>query len=129
MPRPNLRVEIGEWFKVRKVEPIWALDAEIGELGQGFGAQANNAALLPFPTEALIYLFHEGALLFLDGGMLDLGLVRDSSLNQRNSVETFTETFEAVARVGAEALRLRVDICVDGTVAPAGSAISCVTGS
>lgn len=44
--------------------------------------------------------------LFLDGGELDFGIVRDSTLNARNDFRLMVETFEALGYVGGESLEL-----------------------
>ena len=48
-------------------------------------------------------LYVEGTYQFLDGGRLDLGVVRDSLLDSTNDYETFVEVFEAVAGRGIDA--------------------------
>jgi hypothetical protein len=75
------------------------LDAWQGST-QIFGMQDNGQPLLSFPGELIWYLFAEGTFLFLDGGTLDLGLVRDSTLNSTNDYRMFIESFEGVAKVG-----------------------------
>jgi hypothetical protein len=45
------------------------------------------------------FIFPEGAWLFLDGGQLDLGIIRDSTLSATNKFQTFFESWEAVAQV------------------------------
>jgi hypothetical protein len=111
---------VASWFRVRNINVTWALD---GETGQIFGAQ-NTGALLDFPDSTTFYMFSEGTFLFLDGGTLDLGIVRDSSLNATNDYKMFVETFEAVAKVGIESLRITANLdvtgAVAGTVDPAG---------
>src|SRR5690606_1205463 len=89
----------------------WHLD---GETGQIFGDQANGA-LLGFPNELIWYLFSEGTFVFLDGGQLDLGLVRDSTLNSTNDYKIFLETFEGVAKVGVESLRVTSNLAIKGS--------------
>lgn len=44
------------------------------------------------------YLFPEGSFLYLDGGTLDLGLIRDTAYNSTNNFKVYGETFEALAR-------------------------------
>lgn len=51
-------------------------------------------------------LYPEGTYQFLDGGRLDLGVVRDSTLDATNDYETFVETFESVAMRGLEAYQV-----------------------
>ncbi len=70
---------------------------------------ANAAAGAPipgFPDQVDCLLYANGTKLFLDGGTLDLGLVRDSTLNARNRYRQFSEGFEGVADRGIENLRL-----------------------
>lgn len=103
--------EINQWFATRKINVSWHLD---GETGQIFGAQADGT-LLPFPSTVIWYLFSEGTFLFLDGGTLDLGLVRDSTLNGTNDYKVFLETFEGVAKVGVESLRVASALKIKGS--------------
>jgi hypothetical protein len=84
--------------------------------GTVFGSQS-AAALLEFPDSFVWYLFAEGSFLFLDGGTLDLGIIRDSSLVGTNDYKMFVETFENVAFVGIEALKITSTINVNGVAA------------
>lgn len=104
--------EINGWFSTRSINVSWHID---GESGQIFGTQDNNAALLAFPTTVIWYLFSEGTFLFLDAGTLDLGLVRDSTLNGTNDYKIFLETFEGVAKVGVESLRITSALTLRGS--------------
>jgi hypothetical protein len=81
-----------------------------------FGAQG-EAALLEFPDTFKWYLFAEGTFLFLDGGTLDLGIIRDSSLVGTNDYKMFIETFEGVAKVGIESLVITQAVNVNGVAA------------
>jgi hypothetical protein len=99
------------------------LDSETGA-GQIFGAQSAGA-LLEFPDTVVWYLFPEGTWLFLDGGELDLGVVRDSTLNATNDFQIFMETFEGAAKVGIESLKITSTVCPSGATAPAGTLITC----
>lgn len=105
--------QITAWFRSRNIDVTWFLD---GEEGQIFGAQAAGA-LLDFPDNVVWYLFPEGTFLFLDGGILDLGLVRDSTLNGTNDYKVFLETFEGVAKVGVESLRITSGLKIAGASA------------
>lgn len=79
-----------------------------------FGAQ-DAGALNEFADSFSWYLFAEGSFLFLDGGTLDLGIIRDSTLVGTNDYKMFVETFENVAFVGIEALKVTSTIIVKGT--------------
>jgi hypothetical protein len=103
--------EINKWFATRNINVAWFLD---GETGQIFGAQSAGA-LLGFPSNVIWYLFSEGTFLFLDGGTLDLGLVRDSTLNGTNDYKIFLENFEGVAKVGVESLRVTSALAIKGS--------------
>lgn len=116
---------VDSWFTARHINVTWHLDGEAANAGQAaqiFGAQTAGA-LNSFPAQVVWYLFSEGTFLFLDGGTLDLGLVRDSGLNATNDYKMFVETFEGVAKVGIESLRivstLKINGASAGTVDPA----------
>jgi hypothetical protein len=101
---------INSYLSIRNISVTWSLD---GVSGQIIGAQGAGA-LLDFPHTMVWYLFAEGTFLFLDGGTLDLGLVRDSTLNGTNDYQMFVETFEAVAKVGIESLAITSTIAENG---------------
>lgn len=107
--------ELDQHFAARHVAVTYSPDA------QTFDAQAAGA-LLPFPATVVFQLFAPGAFLFLDGGTLDLGLIRDSTMNNTNDAEIFSESFEAVARVGVQSLAVTATVAPNGatagTVAP-----------
>ena len=102
--------EINGYVKARGVNLTTALDATV------FGAQGASA-LLEFADSFTWYLFAEGSFLFLDGGTLDLGIIRDSSLVGTNDYKMFVETFENVAFVGVESLAITSTISVNGVAA------------
>jgi hypothetical protein len=102
--------EINGYVKARGVNLTTSLDATV------FGAQG-AAALLEFADSFTWYLFAEGSFLFLDGGTLDLGIIRDSSLVGTNDYKMFVETFENVAFVGVESLAITSTISVNGVAA------------
>lgn len=81
-----------------------------------FGAQSAGA-LLEFPDSFTWFLFSEGSFLFLDGGTLDIGIVRDSTLVGTNDYRMFVETFEGLAFVGIESLAITSTIAVNGVAA------------
>ena len=60
------------------------------------------------------FLFSEGTWLFLDGGTLDIGVVRDSALVNTNDYRMFVETFEGVAKIGIESLKITQTFKVSG---------------
>lgn len=98
----NLAVTDGvvqAWFAARGFNISWYMD-------DTFAAQTAGAALNEWPGTVKFWLFSEGTLLFLDGGTLDLGVIRDAELVSTNDYVTFVETFEGVAKVGIEVLEV-----------------------
>lgn len=117
--------EIDTFFRVMNINITTTLD---GETGQEFGQQAAGG-LAPWPTNVIMYLYPEGSWLFLDGGTLDLGIVRDSTLNAKNDFQMFAESFEQTVFHGVESLRLNVDICPSGKTSAAATFDPCTLGS
>ena len=104
--------EIKGYLSGSNVDLVASLDMN------SFGAQPGDSAkLLEFPDSFSWYLFAEGSFLFLDGGTLDLGIIRDSSLVNTNDYKMFIETFEGVAFVGVESLKITTNISVNGVAA------------
>lgn len=102
---------IESYFRARNVNVSWHLDAP------GFADEVAASELDDFPTSFDWYIYAEGAFLFLDGGTLDLGIVRDADLVSTNDYKTFTESFEGVARIGAESIRVTTTTQVAGATA------------
>lgn len=67
-----------------------------------------------FDADVDWWVFPEGTWAFLDGGTLDLGIVRDSTLNAQNRFQTFTETWEVMAKFGPLSYRVVSSLCADG---------------
>lgn len=82
---------------------------------QVFGAQGAGV-LLPFPPTVKWWIFPEGSFLYLDAGTLDVGIVRDSTLNLSNDFQVFSEVFENIAFVGVESLQVISTVCANGQV-------------
>jgi len=117
------RTDIADILRKQGLNVTWYKDTATGD-GQVFGAQA-AAALLRFPTHVFWAIAPEGGYLFLDGGTLDLGIVRDSSLNLTNDFQIFAETFEAAAFIAPEAYYVDSTVCSSGTTAGTATAITC----
>ena len=107
----NAYAEIDGYVASRGVTLSASLDQNV------FGAQSSSAALNEFADSFTWYLFAEGSFLFLDGGTLDLGIIRDSTLVGTNDYKMFVETFEGIAFVGVEALAITSTISINGVAA------------
>lgn len=108
-------------LRLRNINPIWHLDglaAGSNFPNQYFGA-FSAGAIPTWPDKMAIQVFLEGSIQFLDGGRLDLGVVRDSLLDATNDYETFTETFEGIAARGFSnsAITLSIDVVPNGATA------------
>ena len=106
----NAYSEIDGYLSARGVVVSYSLDQDV------YGSQGASA-LLEFADSFTWYLFAEGTFLFLDGGTLDLGIIRDSSLVGTNDYKMFVETFEGIAKVGIEGLAITSTISVNGVAA------------
>ena len=108
----NAYAEIDAYIASRGINACYALDVAGGT--SAFSAQSSGA-MNEFPDTFIWYLFAEGTFLFVDGGTLDLGIIRDSTLVGTNDYKMFIETFENVAKVGVESLKITSTINVNGT--------------
>ena len=115
--------DIENFFDEWGVNITWALDsADRTAGGSTFGAlidaedpaPVNVFATPLFPTSVEWAMFAEGTWLFLDGGSLDLGIIRDSKLVQANDYTQFSEVFEGAAKIGGESLWITSPIEVRG---------------
>ena len=102
--------EIDGWMASRNVNITFTPDQNV------IGSQGATA-LVEFTDSFTWYIFAEGSFLFLDGGTLDLGIIRDSTLVGTNDYKMFVETFEGIAFVGVESLAVTSTIAVNGTAA------------
>jgi chemotaxis protein histidine kinase CheA len=107
----NAYAEIDGFIASRGINPCYTLD------GSAMTGSQGAAAMNEFTDTFVWYLFAEGTFLFLDGGTLDLGIIRDSTLVGTNDYKMFVETFEGVAKVGVESLKVTSTINVNGVAA------------
>jgi hypothetical protein len=122
--------EIAGYLSDINLSPVWALD----DVPVGVGTTATAAAstfdsYLGFAQSAEWMLALPGAFVRLDGGTLDLGVVRTKEDVQKNKYCEFAETFETVAYMGpntaanAWAVRGVTTVAVRGGFAPAVASI------
>jgi hypothetical protein len=101
-------------------------DQTFGTAGATVNPQGQGA-LIDWPRTMVWYVFAEGTFQRLDGGTLDLGVVRDPTYNSVNVYETFVEVYEAIAKRGIESLQvlsqLRPNGAAAGTVGTATSPV------
>ena len=102
--------EIDGYLASRGINVTFTLDGDV------FAAQSSGA-MTEFKDTFVWYIFAEGTFLFLDGGTLDLGIIRDSTLVGTNDYKMFVETFEGVAKVGVESIKVTSTVQVNGAAA------------
>ena len=82
-----------------------------------------------WPATCDLLFYAPGTFVKTDGGVINLGIVRDSTLNLTNDFQTFYETFEGVCMPGHEAILIDdLTVCPTGASSSNG-AITCVVGS
>lgn len=119
----NAYAEIDGLLAARGINVTYTIDGSAMTSSQGAGAMND------FSDTFVWYLFAEGTFLFLDGGTLDLGIIRDSTLVGTNDYKMFVETFEGVAKVGVESLKVTSTISVNGAAAALRDTLGGVTAA
>lgn len=125
--------EIGAMFAASHILVTLTPDSATGN-GQVI-AQEAGGVINEYPSHVFAEVFVPGTILGLDGGRLDLGLVRDSALTMGsatapttpgNQFRMFYENFEALAFIGPAGSRVELDmtVCADGTYGAA-KAVTC----
>jgi hypothetical protein len=113
--------QVVDWLQARGVNVTFYQDHTTAA-GAPFAAPSAGA-LWDWPAEVQWFIYPEGTFLYLDGGSLDLGLVRDSTLNSTNDYQIFYEEFNKVVKIGAESFVVTSELCGNGSHAPAADAL------
>jgi hypothetical protein len=115
------------WLRNAGVEPT--LTYEIGTAtGRTFDVQ-QDGGLKPWPSTVKTQLYPEGSWLDLDGGILDLGIYRDSALIETNDFRMFSEAFQATHFHGVLSWTMIFDTCPDGSASALVDIAPCLIGS
>lgn len=96
--------QVNSYLSNRGITPVWTLE----DKANSFGAAQAPGAINAWPNTFVAYFYAEGTWQFLDGGRIDLGVVRDSTLNSKNKYQIWREDFEGIAKRGAESLKVTV---------------------
>lgn len=108
---------ITDWFQRRNINLTFHLDGidpadittpdpDIVVPNQAYTTAAAGTEIPGFKNAVSTLLFREGDWKYLDGGELNLGMVRDSVLNANNRFQVFREEFGNPAHRGIESLHL-----------------------
>jgi len=122
--RFQTRAAIESILRNAGIIPTFYLDGPASGTGQIFGTQSAGA-MLEFPDAVQWAIFPTGTWLHLDAGELQLGVVRDSTLNSSNDFQIFSETWENIGLVGVESIWATTTVCPNGEVALAAAAETC----
>lgn len=112
MTEEGMRAEIEGWDPNVKI--VWLKDSIRGRLSVSPSGQSPRSA--GFDADVEWCLFPDGAFLYLDGGQLDLGILRDTVVSATNKFQTFFESWEAIAPLVSSTLCfwMTSSLCSDG---------------
>jgi hypothetical protein len=104
--------EIDSYFLARNVRVQWVDDWQVRGAGQ-FG---NATKMTAWPTTVDFLIYAAGTFIHGNGMSLDLGVVRDSVLNETNDhTALWSEEAHLIAKVGHESRQYRVGFNVNGS--------------
>jgi hypothetical protein len=115
------------WFARNNLDVCWYYDGATGA-GQDFNDIQAPGAVNQWPDTVVSYMFAPGTFVRLDGGTLDVGMVRDSALNGTNDLELFAEQWIQVCKVGFESLRVEHTLCPTGAATEPVPPLVCTAG-
>lgn len=115
------QAQIEQWLATRNIAPTWIYDPATS--GAPFYTAQAVGPLRGWQLTMKARFFFPGSFGFLDGGTLDLGIVRDSTLNAANKFQMQMEAFENVIAIGPESLVHTETVC------PSGASITALSGA
>jgi hypothetical protein len=103
--------QINTFFTDRNLRPQWVGDWQV----RAAGLPGNATAITDWPTSATVMVYAAGTFLLGNGLTLDLGVVRDSTLNAENDhTAAWSEECHLVAMVGHESRQYTITWAVNG---------------
>ena len=103
--------DIDNLFSTRRVRIQWVSDWQVRTAGQPGG----STALTAWPDTIDFLIYAAGTFVRGNGLTLDLGVVRDSVLNETNDhTAAWTEECHLIAKMGHESRRYTMPVCVGG---------------
>ena len=113
---------IAQWFDCRNIRVQFVDDFQVRATGQPGAA----TAITQYPSFVNGLLYAAGTVARGNGMTLDLGVVRDSTLNAENDfTAAWMEECHLIARFGHEVRNYRIGICPDGTTGAADLTTCC----
>lgn len=112
---------IADWFDCRNIRTQWVTDWQV----RGANQIGNTTPQTNWQTNTQYMIYPAGTFVRGQGMTLDLGVVRDSVLNETNDfTAAWMEECWLLAKVGHESRVVTVDDCVNG-ISGAASATGC----
>jgi hypothetical protein len=109
---------IADWFNERNVRAQFVADWQSGFTGDPVGSPVAIATAWPTTVDYLLYA--PGTFVRGQALQLDLGVVRDSTLNAKNDhTAAWMEDCYAIAEVGHESRIVTTDVCTAGVTGAA----------
>jgi hypothetical protein len=108
--------DIAAWFDVRGIRAQFVADYQVRAAGQPGAA----TPITSYPSSLRGLMYAAGTVARGNGMTLDLGVVRDSTLNARNDfTAAWMEECHLIARFGHEVREYTMNVCPDGTTGAA----------
>ena len=109
------------------IDAYYYLDSPSTGTSQIADASQTAGTLDGLPANIQWAVFPQGTFIHIDMAELNLGIVRDSTLNSTNDFQNFGETFENIAKIGPDqaAYWVTSNICPTGQFPGAGTVRSC----
>ncbi len=109
------------------IDPVFYLDSPSTGTTQLPDSAQTAAAIDELPAVVEWGIHPDGAFLGIDSGSLELGIVRDSTLNSTNDFQVFGERFRNLVRLAPaqSAFWVVTTYCANGNFPPAGTSIDC----
>jgi hypothetical protein len=119
--------DLVRYLRAQNIDPVFYLDSPSTGTTQLPDSAQTAAAMDPLPDNVQWAIYPEGAVIGVDMGVLELGIVRDSTLNSTNDFQVFGERFRNVALLAPAQAGMWVtsDLCASGQFPPAGTARTC----
>lgn len=115
---------IGRWFDTRKIRAQFVQDYQVRAAGQP-GA-STTGGIIQYPSTVKGLMYAAGTVARGNGMSLDLGVVRDSTLNRTNDFTAlWMEDCHLIAKFGHEVREYTINICQDGTTGAADLTACC----
>jgi hypothetical protein len=122
------REDIDRYLRGVGIDPVYYIDGNFAAGDDQLPDSAQTAGAIDgFPNTIQWAIYPEGAFVGIDMGVLELGIVRDSTLNSTNDFQVFGERFRNVALLAPQqaAYWVTTDWCPTGQFPPAGTARTC----